>query len=142
VKPKKEGMRVQFDLPEIDRTKLSLESARTPFIHSEYLNKLNTAYAKLKNSEFEYDVLYKKCWLYYCGKASPNVYKDKPLGIKILKSDVDLFIRADDEIIELKKKLEGEKLQVKSLEEILKIIGNRNWTIRNIIEWEKFQAGS
>lgn len=131
-----------FELDEIDRTKLSLESARTPYLHSEYLNKLNTSYAKLKNYEFEYDILYRNKWLYYQGKASPDVYRDNPLGIKILKSDVDVFIRSDSEIIELKKKMEGEKLVVKSLEEIMKIIGNRNWTIKNIIEWEKFQAGS
>jgi hypothetical protein len=86
--------------------------------------------------------LYKKKWLYYLGKAEPDVYRENPLSIKVIRSDVDIFIRADDDIIKLKTKLEGEKLVVKSLEEILKSISNRNWVIKSIVDWEKFQAGS
>jgi hypothetical protein len=67
---------------------------------------------------------------------------DNPLSIKVIRSDVDIFIKADDDIIKLKTKLEGEKLVVKSLEEILKSISNRNWVIKSIVDWEKFQAGS
>ncbi len=131
-----------FELPPIDRTKLSEEAGKIPYLHGEYLQKLNVAYAKLKKTEFLYDVLYKKKWLYYLGKADPDVYRESPLSIKVIRSDVDIFIKADDDIIKLKTKLEGEKLVVKSLEEILKSISNRNWVIKSIVDWEKFQAGS
>ena len=126
-----------MDLDKIDITKLTIESAETPLIYSKYLNQYNEILAKLKWKSMEYDVLYLEKYKYYLGKAPAEVYLDNPLPEKILKSDVNMYISGD-----LKKSLVGLEIQEKDLERKLKEISSRSFHIRNIIEWEKFQAGS
>jgi hypothetical protein len=131
-----------MDLDKIDVTKLTIESAETPLIYSKYMNQYNEILAKLKWYGMEYDILYLYKWKYFLGKADPDVYLKSPLPEKILKSDVSLYISGDSDIIELKKKMISLEIQEKDLEKKLKEIGARSFHIRNIIEWEKFQAGN
>jgi hypothetical protein len=131
-----------MDLDKIDVTKLQTESAETPLIYSRYMNQYNEVCAKLKWYKMEYDILYLDKWKYYLGKADPDVYLKFPLPEKVLKSDVAMYISADSDIIDLKKKMTSYEIQEKDLEKKLKEIGSRSFHIRNIIEWEKFQAGN
>ena len=131
-----------MDLDKIDVTKLQTESAETPLIYSRYMNQYNEVFAKLKWYKMEYDVLYLDKWKYYLGKADIQVYLKSPLPEKVLKTDVSMYISADPDIIELKKKMTSYEIQEKDLEKKLKEISSRSFHIRNIIEWEKFQVGS
>jgi hypothetical protein len=125
----------------IDVTKLATESAETPFIYSAKLNQYNEVLAKLKWVQMEYDSEYKNKFRYYLGKAEPSVYLDNPLPEKVLKVDVSIYINADTDIIEIKKKLIGLEIQEKTLTLELKELSTRSFHIRNIIEWTKFQDG-
>jgi hypothetical protein len=129
-------------MDKIDTTKLATESAETPFIYSAKLNQYNEVIAKFKWVQLEYDQLYKDKFRYYLGKADPEEYKQNPLPEKVLKVDVSIYINADPEIIEIKKKLIGLEIQEKSLNLELKELSTRSFHIRNIIEWKKFQEGS
>jgi hypothetical protein len=129
-------------MEKIDITKLAIESAETPFIYSAKLNEYNEIIAKYKWVEMEYDSLYKDKFRYYLGKAEPSVYLNNPLPEKVLKSDVQIYINADPEIINIKKKLIGFEIKEKSISLELKELSSRSFHIRNIIEWNKFQAGS
>jgi hypothetical protein len=131
-----------MDLDKIDITKLTIESAETPLIYSRYMNQYNEVLAKLKWYKMEYDVLYLDKWKYYLGKADPSIYLEFPLPEKVLKSDVSIYISGDSNVIELKKKIISYEIQEKDLEKKLKEISARSFHIRNIIEWEKFQAGN
>ena len=131
-----------MDLDKIDVTKLQTESAETPLIYSRYMNQYNEVCAKLKWYKMEYDILYLDKWKYYLGKSVPDVYLKSPLPEKVLKSDVSMYISADPDIIDLKKKMISLEIQEKDLEKKLKEISQRSFHIRNIIEWEKFQAGN
>jgi len=131
-----------MDLDKIDVTKLTIESAETPLIYSRYMNQYNEVLAKLKWYKMEYDILYLDKWKYYLAKADPDVYLKFPLPEKVLKSDVSMYISADSDIIDLKKKMTSYEIQEKDLEKKLKEISQRSFHIRNIIEWEKFQAGN
>jgi hypothetical protein len=131
-----------MDLDKIDVTKLQTESAETPLIYSRYMNQYNEVLAKLKWYKMEYDILYLDKWKYYLGKSDPDVYLKSPLPEKVLKSDVSMYISADSDIIDLKKKMTSYEIQEKDLEKKLKEISQRSFHIRNIIEWEKFQSGN
>ena len=131
-----------MDLDKIDVTKLQTESAETPLIYSRYMNQYNEVCAKLKWYKMEYDILYLDKWKYYLGKSVPDVYLKSPLPEKVEKSDVSMYISADPDIIDLKKKMISLEIQEKDLEKKLKEISQRSFHIRNIIEWEKFQAGN
>ena len=125
----------------IDDTELDLESIRTPQLHNKYL-KLYTKYSlQLKKTQDDYKILYRSKWEYYTGKADPDVYREKPFDLKILKADVAIYLDSDKEIQELGQKEAYIQAVVTYLEKILREINNRNWTIRNTIEWKKFIHG-
>ena len=125
----------------IDDTELDMESIRTPQLHNKYL-KLYTKYSlQLKKAQDDYKILYRSKWEYYTGKADPDVYREKPFDLKILKADVAIYLDSDKEIQELGQKEAYIQAVVTYLEKILREINNRNWTIRNTIEWKKFIHG-
>ena len=131
---------VDVDL-KIDDTALDLESIRTPQLHNIYL-KLFTKYSlQLKKVKDDYDGLYKFKWEYYTGKASPDTYREKPFDIKVLKADVHIYLNADAELQKLGQRQEYLNVVVVYLERVLREINNRNWNIRNTIEWKKFLHG-
>jgi hypothetical protein len=54
---------------------------------------------------------------------------------------MDNFIEADDQVIKQKLKIEYQREKVSYLENVVKIINNRQWNIRSIIDWAKFTNG-
>ena len=131
---------IERDL-KIDDTELDLESIRTPQLHNKYLKIYTTHSLQLKRLQDEYKILYRVKWEYYTGKASPETYKEKPFDIKVLRSDVGIYIDADTDLQQLSQKVAYTKQITDYLERILREINNRNWTIRNTIEWKKFLHG-
>ena len=125
----------------IDDTELDLESIRTPQLHNKYL-KLFTKYSlQLKKVKDDYDGLYKFKWEYYTGKSTMEVYQAEPFDLKVLKVDVGIYLDADTELQRLGQKKEYLNVAVVYLERVLREINNRNWNIRNAIEWKKFLHG-
>ena len=131
---------IERDL-KIDDTELDLESIRTPQLHNKYLKIYTTHSLQLKRLQDEYKILYRVKWEYYTGKASPETYREKPFDIKVLRSDVGIYIDADTDLQQLSQKVAYTKQITDYLERILREINNRNWTIRNTIEWKKFLHG-
>ena len=131
---------IERDL-KIDDTELDLESIRTPQLHNNYLKMYTTHSLQLKRLQDEYKILYRVKWEYYTGKASPETYKEKPFDIKVLKADVGIYIDADTDLQQLSQRVTYAKQITDYLERILREINNRNWTIRNTIEWKKFLHG-
>jgi hypothetical protein len=61
--------------------------------------------------------------------------------LHIIRTDMDRLIEADDQVIRQKLKVEYQREKVNYLENIIKIINNRQWNIRSIIDWTKFANG-
>ena len=98
----------------------------------------------LKRMETELDDVRKKKWLYFSGKMSQDELDEngwEQFDLHILKNDVDKMIEADDQVIKLKLKVEYQRERVNYLENVIKIINNRQWNIRSIIDWLKFTNG-
>ena len=131
---------VEKDL-KIDDTELDLESIRTPQLHNKYLKLYTKHSLQLKRLQDEYKVLYRLMWVYYTGKSVPEVYAAKPFDLKILKADIGIYLDSDSELQQLSQKVAYAKEITNYLEKILREINNRNWTIRNTIEWKKFIHG-
>ena len=131
---------VDVDL-KIDDTELDLESIRTPQLHNKYLKQFTKYSLQLKKVKDDYDGLYKFKWEYYTGKATLSVYKAEPFDLKVLKSDVHIYLNADEELQKLGQRQEYLNVVVVYLERVLREINNRNWNIRNTIEWKKFLHG-
>ena len=96
----------------------------------------------MTRAESDYKILKRVKCEYYTGKASPKIYQEKPFNLKIMKSDVDKYLESDEELIKSKQKIEYLETVVNYLDRTLKIIGGRDWQIRNSIEWRKFTSGA
>ena len=62
-------------------------------------------------------------------------------GLKILKGEMDHYYNSDPEIVESEAKIAYLNTTIDTLKEILENVKWRHQTIRNMIEWKKFEAG-
>ena len=128
----------------LDETQLDRESVRTPQIHNKYLIFFMEEKLSLTRMNTELDSLKTKKWLYYSGRMSADELKEnecEQFYLHVLKQDLDRLIESDSAVIRQKMKVEYQKEKVSYLENVIKIINNRQWTIRSIIDWTKFTSG-
>lgn len=134
----------QQDIP-MDKTELDVESMRTPQLHNKYLIVYTDEKLILTKFNSELKVLERNKWLYYTGKMSHEQLQEhgwEPFDLNVLKTDIDRFMQADSDIITLSNKVALQKEKVNYLENIIKIINNRQWSIRSTIDWLKFTNGT
>ena len=125
----------------IDNLALDLESLKTPALHNKWMKFHNQYTNLLKKPETDLARLTREKWEYYTGKADPSVYQAKPFNIKLLKQDVDKYLKSDDEIIKLEQKVTYISSIVDYLDRTIKLISNRGFQIKNAIDWQKFTSG-
>ena len=129
----------------VDDTQLDLESLKIPQLHNKYLNFLQEERFNLKKMGFDFASLRRSKWEFYTGKMSEEDLEERgwePFDLKILKSDIDMYLDSDNDLILMKQKITYQEEKVFYLESVIKEIGQRNWEIRNAIEWRKFVSGS
>ena len=122
----------------IDKTDLASESIRIPQIHNKYLNFLMNDRLTLSKLETDLTKLRHRKWLYYTGKMSQEELDDlgwDSFDLTVLKTDIDRFINADDDVIHLQHKVALIKEKVSYLDGVMRAINNLNWNIRSAIDW-------
>ena len=60
----------------IDQDNLHDESIKIPALHAKYYKLYNNILLLRKLEENKYKILKKEKWMYYSGKAEPEVYKE------------------------------------------------------------------
>jgi len=131
----------------INDMNLADESKKSATLHQTYLNLYIRSKLRLKVQDAKYKSIYKYKWLYYTGKMSKERldelnWEPDPLdGLKVMKSDLDKWFDSDRDLQEMEKKISYLKICVEALKEITDTIKWRHQTIKNIIEWKKFEAG-
>ena len=126
----------------LDDTELDSESARIPLLHNKYLQHFNKFSLLQKKAQQDYNGLVREKWEYYTGKADESVYREKPFDLKVLKSDVHIYIDSDEDIQKADQKVAYLNTVAKYLEQILRSINSRTFLIKNMIEWKKFTSGA
>jgi len=129
----------------MDKTELDIESMKTPQIHNKYLVMYSDEKLILGKLESDLNILKRDKWLYYTGKMSPEQLEDRgwdTFDLNILKTDIDKFLSADEDLIRLANRILFQKEKVNYLENVIKIINNRQWNIRAAIDWLKFTNGA
>ena len=104
----------------IDNDELHTESTKVPSLHSKYYKIYNNILVLKKGQENKYKVLRRDKWEYYSGKASPEVYVEKPFDFKVLKADLDKYLDADDELIKCISKIDYYDIMLSYLERSLR----------------------
>ena len=131
----------------IEMNALDASSVQTTMLHAKYLELHATAKIRLKDAEFKQSILMKNKWLWYSGKLSKEEIErfgwdyDPYEGLKILKGDMAHFVEADKELQESEAKIEYLKVTIDTLKDILENLKWRHQTIRNTLEFKKFEAG-
>ena len=128
----------------IDQTALDVESSRTPQLHNKYLVMFMDEKLKLKRMNSELSVLRKNKWLYYTGRMSQEELAQfgwEPFQLNILKTEADDMIESDADYIKASEKVNFQEEKVNYLESVIKIVQNRQWQIRAMIDWLKFTQG-
>ena len=129
------------DLAIIDQERLDQESYKNQNIKPKWLE-YRTKYDQLLiMSKASHQRMYREKWEYYGGKADAKVYAAKPFDIKVLKTDLQMYINSDEEILTIQGKIAYYESIIKYVDGVIKSIDNRGWDIRNATDWKKFEAG-
>ena len=132
----------------IDDIELDASSLQVPKLHAKYAELLSNKKLEVIRYERRMKELDKDKWLWYGGKMSRADIEDKEWdydpfnGLTVLKSDYSKFTGADKDIQDLNDKLQYLRVTVEFLQDVVGQVTWRHQTIKNIIEWRKFMAGS
>ena len=133
-------LQVQRDL-KVDNEHLDTESLKNQEIKATYLDHKTRYELLLYRAKGDYKRLYREKWEYYGGKADAKIYASKPFDLKVLKTDLSVYITSDEEVINAENKIGYLETVVDYIKGVIKSVDNRGWDIKNAIEWKKFEAG-
>ena len=119
----------------LDDEKLDKDSLAIPKLHAKYL-RIDNSFCTLRDQqEVTIKKVYRDRGEYYTGKS------EKPFHIKLLKTDVPIYLESDGEYQKAVLKLKYLNQMVEALKTILTAINNRSFHIKNAIEFAKFLKG-
>ncbi|MCX8008068.1 MAG: recombination mediator protein UvsY [Patescibacteria group bacterium] len=79
--------------------------------------------------------------MYYSGRARPEVYEEKPLNDRILKVEIDTYIKADKEFLKLKEMIDEQESIVELCENAVDALKTRAYLIKDAIRYLEFING-
>ena len=133
-------LQVKKDL-EVDDETLDKESYKNQELYAKYLDHKTNFELLLYKAKGDYKILFKDKWEYYGGKADAKIYVTKPFDLKVLKTDLNIYIESDEDIIKLEHKIAYLETTIKYIDGVLRSIQSRGWDIKIAISWKQFEAG-
>jgi hypothetical protein len=124
-----------------DEVNIDISSLSVPELSGKYHQLISEETMTLRLLRKEYDIIYRDRWVFYSGKADPEVYKNEPFDLKILKADIDKFLNADELLNKQKDKVTLQEVKINLLTEFTKSIMSISFNIGNAIKWKKFLSG-
>jgi tRNA U34 5-carboxymethylaminomethyl modifying enzyme MnmG/GidA len=122
----------------IDPDNLHDESLKIPQLHSKYYTIYNTTILLREKARETYNKVKLERYNYYTGKATAEVYAEEPFPYKVRdKEALQRHMDADERLNKIDLKIRYYDVILKFLEEVIKMITNRNYSIKNAIDWHK-----
>lgn len=127
----------------IDQTELGRESLRISELHCKYYKifvgerllkrKLDSDFKELKLAKHEF----------YLHGPSPETQAKgwAPTQARVLRQDTPTYLDGDPHLVELSLKVGYQQEKIDLLESIIKMISNRNFVVKNAIDFLKFTNG-
>ena len=126
----------------IDPDNLHTESLNIPSLHAKYYDLYNNLMLLRKKAEQQKKNIRHERYEYYSGKADPDVYIQNPFPKKIRdKETMAKYLDADEKLSGVSLKVEYYDVMLKFIEDILKMISQRTYHVKNAIEFMRFQSG-
>ena len=130
---------------QVNKFELGEESLKLPKLHSKYLRCFSEERLLLRKLEEERKSLVKDKHDYYRGVMPEEDLKSngwEPFRLNVLKSDIPMYLDADQDVIKINLRISMQQEKVDTLESIIKAITNRGYLIKNAIDFEKFKVGA
>lgn len=126
----------------IDPDNLHDESLKISQLHSKYYTVYNTITLLREKARETHNRVKLERYNYYTGKAPAEVYVEEPFPYKVREKDaLQRHMDADEKLSKIEMKIKYYDIMLKFLEEVIKMISNRTYQIKNSIEFLKFTAG-
>lgn len=129
----------------IDRSELGEESLRIPQLHSKYYKLYSAERQVMRQWEQALKKLHKLKYEYYSGTICEEDLKSQgwePFSLRILKTDLPMYLDADEELIKARSYMEQQQEKIDFLESVIKNLPSRGFQIKAAIDWERFKAGA
>lgn len=129
----------------IDDEDLGSAAASGSRLHSFYLNELINAKLRLTKCQLELAQLESLKGKYFRGEMTTAELKERnweQWQFRTLKSDIGGLIQADDDVQKLLAREQYYKTLIYFLESVLGEIKSRSFSIKAILDWQKFRAGA
>jgi len=126
----------------IDIDNLHTESINTSSLHAKYYTLYSNLTTLKGRAEQQKKNIRHQRYEYYSGKADPEIYQENPFPKKVRDKDtMQKYLDADEKLSHISEKVDQFNIMLKYLEDILKMLHNRTYQIKNSIEYMKFQSG-
>lgn len=126
----------------IDMDNLHDESVKIPQLHQKYYTLYTTIKLLRTKSNDTLSKVRLERYNFYSGKAPAEAYVEEPFAYKVRdKESMSLHLNADEKLSKIKLKVEYYDVMISLLEDILKMVHNRGYQIKNSIDFLKFQSG-
>ena len=126
----------------IDPDNLHTESLNIPILHSQYFEIYNTIILLKKKAEQQKKNIRHQRYEYFTGKADPDVYLENPFPKKIRdKETLQGYLDSDEKLSQSSLKVDYYDVMLSYLQDIMKMIHQRNYQIKNAIDFQKFASG-
>lgn len=128
----------------IDDLNIDQESTKVAKIHAKYMEWLSNERSILRALDLQRRSKYKALREYYLGTATQEQLQElkrTPYLQRILKNEVVGYIESDDILLTLDAKISSQQEKVDVLTEIIKAINNRNFLLKNAIDWRRLTLG-
>ncbi len=127
---------------QIDPDNLHDESLKIPQLHSKYYTLYNTITLLREKARETYNRVRLERYNYYTGKAPAEVYVEEPFPYKVRdKEALQRYMDADEKLNKVDLKIRYYDVELKFLEEIIKIVSNRTSAVTLWLKKNRFQAG-
>jgi hypothetical protein len=129
----------------IDNTEIGDEAIKIAKLHHKYYQILINEKLILRHRESELKKLKLEKYEFFTqGPNEETQAKSWKLPAKglILKSDIPMYMDADDDIIKQSLKIGIQQEKIEFLESVIKTLMNRGYNLKVALEWQKFINGS
>jgi len=128
----------------IDISELALESLKIPELHNKYYkiyHRQRLLFIKLQKEHEQLVFDKKEFFTLGPNEETKSLGWELPERGKILKSEVQIYLDADKDVVASALKVAAQKEKVDLLKSILDTISNRSYHINNAINFLNFQNG-
>lgn len=130
---------IVVDPDEINLDQISLKIGRTFMTVNRHYLREGRYLEHLNNKYRQIDLYLKR---YYAMELPPHVYTERPLKVRPLKSEIDMWVRADDMYIEMSELLQEQKAKVKFIESCLERLNKLGYEVKTAADWRRYMDGA